>query len=122
MENHYESHYGKSLWKTTMEDHYGRPALITMEDHYGRPLWKTTMEDHYGRPLWKTTMENHYGEHYGRPLCKTTMMDAFGNCMGQAVKSVQESYPDLLGSGPSGTHWSPRIASHYQNLMLILFS
>src|SRR6516225_6203201 len=97
-----------------MENHY--------ESHYGRPLWKTTMEDHYGRPLWKTTMENHYGEHYGRPLCKTTMMDAFGNCMGQAVKSVQESYPDLLGSGPSGTHWSPRIASHYQNLMLILFS
>ena len=92
-----------------MEDHYGRPLWKTaMEDHYGRPLWKTTMEDHYGRPLWKTTMENHYGEHYGRPLCKTTMMDAFGNCMGQAAKSVQESYPDLLGSGPSGTHWSPK--------------
>src|SRR6516165_7405680 len=86
MENHYESHYGKSLWKTTMEDHYGRPALITMEDHYGRPLWKTTMEDHYGRPLWKTAMEDHYGrplwktameDHYGRPLWKTTAMSRF---------------------------------------------
>src|SRR6516162_3665095 len=93
MESHYESDYGKLLWKFTMS-------------HYGNPLWKSTMEIHYGNPRWKATMESSrkpLESHYGRPLCKTTMTDRF-----YAVKSVQESYPDLLGSGPSGTHWSPK--------------